>query len=169
MAMDQGIKRLVRRIAQENKSRFRDGFGNLDKNTLVAFVMDEFERIHEDAIATLEEEGTRFLIWEVIREDGRGTRSGLKAAKNPDGQLALPGLEEVAATELPIPGVGGHSDNKLAVDCTLYELEVVAAYYEEQADVLMQHREFVLALIEHMRRGGLRDSQTVRDLYLKTA
>lgn len=169
MAMEPTIKRLVSRIAQENKERFRDDFGNLDKNGLTSFILDEFERVHEDAFDCLEEEGARFFVWETIREIGRGTRSGMKAQKAEDGQLALPGLEEVARTELTVPGVGGRSDNKLAIDCTLWELEVIAAYYEEQADVLMQHREFVLALAAHMREQGFVAGATVRDLYRKSA
>ena len=107
MAMEQTIKRLVARIAQMHKEDFRDDFGNLDKNGLTAFVLDEFERTHADVLPTLEEEGARFFVWETIREMGRGTRSGMKAEKTEDGQLALPGLEEVVRTELTVPGVGG--------------------------------------------------------------
>ena len=46
---------------------------------------------------------------------------------------------------------------------------MIAAYYEEQADVLMQHREFVLALAAHMREQGFAPGATVRDLYRKSA
>lgn len=169
MAMEPTLRRLVSRIAQENKERFRDDFGNLDKGGLVSFVLDEFERTHEDIFPTLEEEGARYFVWETIREQGRRTRSGMKANKTDDGQLALPGLEEVQRTELTIPGVGGKSDNKLAVNCTLWELEVVAAFYEEEADALLQHREFVLALIAHMKQHGFTEGSTVRDLYRKSA
>jgi hypothetical protein len=165
VAMEPGIKRLIERIARANEERFRDGYGNVDKEALSSFVLDEFERIHEDAFPTLEEEGARFFVWEAIRGMFRATRSGLSAESGDDGQPMLPHMEEVVGVKLTIPATGGRYDAKDAIDCALWELEAVAVDYEQRADALLQHRRFVMALIAHMREQGFAETDTVRKLY----
>jgi hypothetical protein len=165
MAMEPTIRRLVARIARTNEERFRDGFGNVDKEALAEFVLDEFERTHEDAFPVLEEAGARFFVWEAIRGMFRATRSGLNAESDESGQLTLPHMEEVVGVKLTVPSTGGRHDAKDTIDCALWELEAVAVYYEEQADNLLQHRRFVLALIAHMRERDFAPTDTVRKLY----
>lgn len=168
MAMEQNIKRLVLRMAREAESRFRDKNGGIDKDALTAFVLDEFERTHEDALSVLEQEGARFFVWEAIRELFRNTRSvmgsGVEEDKDDPLQPTLPSLEMVKDIKLTVPVESGH-DTKDLVGCMLWELDAVSRDYERRAETMLQHRKFVRALASHMRRRGFSETDTVRKLY----
>lgn len=170
---DTGIKRIILRIVRENQDRFKDGFGDIDKEAMTAFVLDELERVDPEFLEMLEREGARQFIWEAIREMHRGTRKGMKAeieeAIAEAMQPRLPSFEEVEKITLSVPvGSTDHRAKDLP-DCALWEVDATADDYGKRGHALLQHGRFLENVSHYMNLAGCGQTDTVRDFYRKIA
>lgn len=167
--VDSGIKRIILRIVRENQERFKDGLGDIDKEAMTAFVLDELERVDPDFLEMLEREGARQFVWEAIREMHRKTRKDMVAeiaeVVEEATQPRLPSFAEVEKITLSVPvGVANHSAKDLP-DCALWEVDATADDYNKRGHSILQHGQFLENLARLMKRAGCKRTDTVRDFY----
>jgi hypothetical protein len=177
VSIDPAIKRLVRTIAQESESDYMDAEGNIDTAAHSRHILDAIEQRHEDILSLLNSEAPLWAVEQVVKEYDRKSRAAIKGqyAKMMEGaddvadEARLPGFEKIRKIKVAIHKGGERFDKKLLPSCSIRELDIIDQGYGGLIDTMTQHQQYVRVLARLARSMGLKDTDTVRDLYKKSA
>jgi hypothetical protein len=171
--MDPELKRLVVNLARRIKTRHEDTYGTYDKEGIHADTLDEFEEEYADFVPVALRGGWSFFVWEVLRKDwGQGRSQGVAEASREDGEDAQPKLPSQEWAEFAVYNVpigGGKYEAKRVERLTTEEVRATRREYEKRGREMFQQARPLLAYEREMDRREFGPSETVRDLYRKSA
>ncbi len=177
MSIDPAIKRLVKAIAEETEMGFVDAEGNIDTRAHSEHILDAIEQRHEDVLNLLNTEAPLWAVEEVVKERDRKSRASIKNqyAKMVEGandvveESRLPGFDKIRKIKVSVHKGGERYDKKLLPSCSIRELDIIDQGYGGLIETMSQHQQYVRVLARLARSMGLKDTDTVRDLYRKSA
>jgi hypothetical protein len=177
VTIDPAIRRLVKTIAQDTEARYVDAEGNIDTAAHSRHILDAIEERHEDVLTLLNSEAPLWAVEQVVKEYDRKSRATIKAqyAKMTEAgedladEARLPGFEKIRRIKVTVHKGGERFDKKLLPSCSIRELDIIDQGYGGLIDTMSQHQQYVRVLARLARSMGLKDTDTVRDLYRKSA
>lgn len=173
MSIDPAIKRLIKTIAQDTEAEFYDADGNADTTAHSKHILDAIEQRHEDISNLLASEAPLWAVEQVVKETDRKSRASIKSqyAKMTEGsedliaEPQLPGFDKIKRIKVSVHKGGERYDRKLLPSCTIRELDIIDQSYGGLAETVLQHQQYVRVPARRARAMGLKDTDTVRDLY----
>lgn len=177
MSIDPAIKRLVKTIAQDTETQFVDAGGNINTQAQSRYILDAMEQRHEDVLSLLNVEAPLWAVEQVVKEVDRKSRSTIKSqyakmtvdSEDIEHEPQLPGFDKIKKIKVSVHKGGERFDKKLLLSCSIRELDIIDQSYGGLAETVLQHQMYVRVLAKLARELGLKDTDTVRDLYRKSA
>lgn len=167
--MDPELRRLVRSLARRIEKRHEDRRGAIDKNSLHADTIDEFEEEYADAVPLAQREGWSFFVWEVIRKDFGNSRSkGVieMTREDEDGtEPKLPSQEWAEFAVYNVPVGSGKFEAKHLDRMTTEEVRATRREYQKRGREMFQQARPLAAYEREMDKREFGPADTVRDLY----
>lgn len=173
MTIDPAIKRVVKNIAQDAEPQFADASGKIDTRAMSEYILDSIEQRHEDILEMLSMEAPLWAVEEVVKEVDRKSRSSIKGQyaqmsegpENVSREPQLPGFDKIKKVKVAVHKGGERYDKKRLLACSIRELDIIDQGYGGLMETMSQHQQYVRALASLARRRGLRETDTVLDLY----
>lgn len=177
MSIDPAIKRLVKTIAQDTEAQFMDADGNIDTQAQSQHILDAIEERHEDISDLLNSEAPLWAVEQVVKENDRKSRSSMKSqyakmtvdSEGLEHEPQLPGFDKIKKIKVAVHKGGERFDKKLLLSCSIRELDIIDQSYGGLMETMSLHQQYVRLLASVAREMGLKDTDTVRDLYRKSA
>ena len=178
MSIDPAVTRLINTIADSTEAQFVTADGSIDDGERSQHILDAIEERHEDMASLLKSESPLWTVKSVLSQRDRKSRTGIKrqyakmvaeAAGLVASQPQLPDFDEVKRVKVKIHKGGEKYDTKFLLSCYIYELDIIDQSYGSLADTILQHQQFVRTLAKVAREMGFKETDTVRDLYRKSA
>lgn len=178
MSIDPAVKKLILSIRDDIEPEFVGIDGSIDKMAMGASIREDIEERHEDARSILASESPTWVIIDVCDEDDRRSRASIKKhyaeiieaiREDLPIQPELPDFDKVKRIKVAVHKGGEKYAKKQLLSCTIRELDIIDQSYGGLADTLLQHQLFVRALAKRAREMGFKDTDTVLDLYQRSA
>jgi hypothetical protein len=178
MSIDPAVKRLIGTIADATEAHFVTADGSVDQKAHNQHILDAIEQRHEDVSSLLSAESPLWVVESVVNERDRKSHAAMKkqyaemaaeAAGLVASQLELPDFDKVKRVKVRVHKGGQKFEKKFLLSCRIFELDIIDQSYGGLADTILQHQQFVRMLAKVARAMGFKETDTVRDLYRKSA
>ncbi len=159
------LDRLIMRMAASVEEMFTDENGAIDRHAMTAYVRDHFKEDYPDAVDYYHDEAGWKYVWEIIRKNYSGAKSGIDDAEDESGQFRLMPLEELDKYVFNIPSGPNEFETKRFPVCSVQEARAVGYDYIQKSRRLAQIGRWALAYADEAERRGLPPNALIRDLY----
>lgn len=167
----------VMAMAQDTEAQFVDREGNIDTTAHSEYILDGIEQRHEDILNLLNSQAPLWAVEHVVKEVDRKSRTTIKSqyaemtedSEDVAQEPQLPGFDKIKKIKVSVHKGGERYDKKLLVSCSIRELDIIDQGYGGLMETMGQHQQYVRLLARLARSMGLKDADTVRDLYRRSA
>jgi hypothetical protein len=172
--MDPELRRLVENLAGRIEGRHVDAYGTIDKEAMHTDTLDEFDEEYADVVPVALRGGWSFFVWEVLRKRyGRSRNKGvaemLREQEDEEAQPRLPSQEWAEFAVYNVPVGGGKYEAKRVARLSTEEVRATRREYEKRGREMFQQARPLAVFEREMDKRGFGPTDTVRDLYRRSA